>query len=662
MTASIAECRSRSVEEILAAHSIPPPRFDASRSGYTTCPKCSTLRKPANRNKPVLHVSVDRDGVQWFCNHCAWSGGEWFKPRDGIRHLVASYDYRDEAGDLLFQVVRLSPKEFRQRRPDGNGGWTWNVQGVKRILYRLPDLMAAKKAGRKIAIVVEGEKDADRLYALGAVATCNPMGAKKWRDEYSDMVRGFEAAIVIADKDGDGRLHAQQVAASLAPVVAHVKIIELPGECVKDASDFIAADGTLDEIYKLAVATADWTQAAADRETVEDSEQNRNDALTQEASPVWAEPDLAVLRLHRRPPPALPVEIFGSYWASWIEDGARAAACPVDYVVAPLLASASTLIGHARWAQCTPNWVEPPHLWCASIGDSGDGKSPGADNFSRDILPEMERRMLVDFPDRLREAQATIEAAKARAEHWKSEVREAIKAGRTPPAPPAPAPEEPLAPCLMSSDATIERVAMLLTRAAPKGLLMRRDELAGWLRGMSTYNEGARAFWIEAYGGRPYRLDRVKHPEPITIPRLAVAWHGGIQPARLAEVMRDADDGLLARFMWFWPEPVPFNVASATPEIEWAVTAFDRLRMLELASGKGGDAPQPIMVPLAPSAVQAMVRFGRLLQEEKENSGGLLRSAIGKARGLALRLSLVIEYLRWCAEDGYSAPPEVIGE
>jgi hypothetical protein len=274
----------------------------------------------------------------------------------------------------------------------------------------------------------------------------------------------------------------------------------------------------------------------------------------------------------------------------------------------------------------------------------------------------MERRMLVDFPDRLREAQATIEAAKARAEHWKSEVREAIKAGRTPPAPPAPAPEEPLAPCLMSSDATIERVAMLLTRAAPKGLLMRRDELAGWLRGMSTYNEGARAFWIEAYGGRPYRLDRVKHPEPIIIPRLAVGWHGGIQPARLAEVMRDADDGLLARFMWFWPEPVPFNVASATPEIEWAVTAFDRLRMLELASGKGGDAPQPIMVPLAPSAVQAMVRFGRLLQEEKEISGGLLRSAIGKARGLALRLSLVIEYLRWCAEDGYSAPPEVIGE
>jgi hypothetical protein len=373
----------------------------------------------------------------------------------------------------------------------------------------------------------------------------------------------------------------------------------------------------------------------------------------------WPEPDLAVLRLHRRPPPPLPLEVFGDRWARWIADTARASACPPDYVAAPLLASASALIGHARWAQATRSWAEPPHLWCASVGDSGDGKSPGADSLARDILPAMERRTLADFPDRLREAQAAIEAAKARIEHWKTRVREALKAGRTPPPPPGQVPEEPLAPCLMSSDATIERVAMLLTRAAPKGLLMRRDELAGWLLGMNNYNDGARAFWLEAYGGRPYRVDRVKHPEPIIIPRLAVAWHGGIQPARLAEVMRDADDGLLARFIWFWPEPVPFHIANTAPEVGWATAAFDRLRTLELTDG---EPPRPIMVLLAPAAVQAMERFGQLLQGEKEGSGGLLRSAIGKARGWALRLSLVLAYLRWCAEDGYAAPPDVIPE
>ena len=77
-----------------------------------------------------------------------------------------------------------------------------------------------------------------------------------------------------------------------------------------------------------------------------------------------------------------------------------AAACPVDYVAAALLAGISALIGHARWAQATPGWAEPPHLWIGAVGDSGNGKSPGADCLMRDVLPEIERRMLADFPDR----------------------------------------------------------------------------------------------------------------------------------------------------------------------------------------------------------------------------------------------------------------------
>lgn len=76
----------------------------------------------------------------------------------------------------------------------------------------------------------------------------------------------------------------------------------------------------------------------------------------------WPEPDMEVLRLHRRSPPALPLDVFGPFWSSWIRAAAEAAACPADYVAAPLLASTSVLIGHARWAQATPGWDEPPHL------------------------------------------------------------------------------------------------------------------------------------------------------------------------------------------------------------------------------------------------------------------------------------------------------------
>ena len=118
------------------------------------------------------------------------------------------------------------------------------------------------------------------------------------------------------------------------------------------------------------------------------------------------EPDLAVLRLNRRDPPTLPLEIFGDQWARWIEDAAHAAACPIDYVVAPLLASASVLIGHARWPQAASDWSEPPHLWCGCVGDSGDGKSPGGDYLLRYVPPEMQRRMATDFPDRQMEALA----------------------------------------------------------------------------------------------------------------------------------------------------------------------------------------------------------------------------------------------------------------
>src|SRR5262245_1134355 len=93
------------------------------------------------------------------------------------RVIEATYDYRDEAGKLLFQAIRYTPKGFSQRRPDGNGGYIYNLQGVQRVLYRLPELLAADL--NEPVFLVEGEKDVDRLRAGGLVATCSPMGAGK---------------------------------------------------------------------------------------------------------------------------------------------------------------------------------------------------------------------------------------------------------------------------------------------------------------------------------------------------------------------------------------------------------------------------------------------------------------------------------------------------
>jgi hypothetical protein len=216
------------------------------------------------------------------------------------------------------------------------------------------------------------------------------------------------------------------------------------------------------------------------------------------------------------------------------------------------------------------------------------------------------------------------------------------------------APREPEAPRLRQNDVTIERVATLLAGAAPKGILVVRDELVGWISGMTAYNDAGRAFWVEAYGGRTYRVERQKHPEPIEVPRLAVAVYGGVQPDRLGVLMREADDGLLARMLWSWPDPIPFKLGYQAPGAQWAIRGLDRLRELDLQSG---NPRSPIMVPLAPDAHADIETFGVEMQDRQSTAGGPLRSAVAKARGQALRLALVLEMMWWCGEDGMTPPP-----
>lgn len=168
------------------------------------------------------------------------------------RRIVATYDYTDEAGALLFQVCRMEPKDFRQRRPDGRGGWVWKLGDCRRVLYRLPDLIAAPPDAP--VFVVEGEKDADALRALGCVATTNPQGAGKWRDEYAGCLMG-RRVVVIPDNDAPGAAHAETVRASLRKAGIRAAILRLDGLKAKgDASDWIAGGGDAAELARRAEA------------------------------------------------------------------------------------------------------------------------------------------------------------------------------------------------------------------------------------------------------------------------------------------------------------------------------------------------------------------------------------------------------------------------
>ena len=152
--------------------------------------------------------------------------------------IVATYNYTDETGKLLFQCVRQEPKDFKQRRPDDNGGWIWNMQGVRRVLYRLPDVIAAQTV-----VITEGEKDADNLAKLGFTATTNPLGAKKWRGEFSEVLRGKDV-IIFGDDDKDGREHVKRVKKSLQGKAKSITQVKFQAH---DITDYIESFSSLDE-------------------------------------------------------------------------------------------------------------------------------------------------------------------------------------------------------------------------------------------------------------------------------------------------------------------------------------------------------------------------------------------------------------------------------
>ena len=217
-------------------------------------------------HRPNLHVS--KRG--FYCHACGAKGGVHelaqhlgIPDHDRQQGLEVTFDYLDETGGLLFQVVRKPRKKFLQRRPDGNGGWIWKLDGVRRVLYRLPDF-GARPDDR--VFVVEGEKDCDRLHSEGLLSTTNPGGAGKWRTEYCQALEGRDV-IIVPDNDDPGHDHAQMVASSLAGIAKSIKVLDLPGVPEKgDVSDWLQAGHSVDELTALADAAPLWHPPPAETE------------------------------------------------------------------------------------------------------------------------------------------------------------------------------------------------------------------------------------------------------------------------------------------------------------------------------------------------------------------------------------------------------------
>jgi len=173
--------------------------------------------------------------------------------------IAATYTYRDEDGRALYECIRLEPKSYRQRRLVG-GRWQWSLDGVRRVLYRLPFLLAEPDA---VAWIAEGEKDADRLAAEGLCATTNVCGAGAWRAEYGESLRG-RRCVVLPDNDDAGEKRAREVEAALRGVAAACVVLRLRGLPPKgDVSDWLDAGGTVGDLRAMADSLLRDAQAFA---------------------------------------------------------------------------------------------------------------------------------------------------------------------------------------------------------------------------------------------------------------------------------------------------------------------------------------------------------------------------------------------------------------
>ena len=181
---------------------------------------------------------------------------------------------------------------------------------------------------------------------------------------------------------------------------------------------------------------------------------------------------------------------------------------------------------------------------------------------------------------------------------------------------------------------------------------MTRDELAGWLGSFNRYSGGEggdRAFWLEAWGGRIYTVDRIKNGEPVIIPNLSAALLGGIQPDKLASMLlKGDDDGLTARFIYFWPDTVALERPGDIFEGHDALNAFKALYGLEMGADEHGN-PIPVTVPLTEEAAEFFQAW-RVRHRDGEPDGALL-GWWGKMPGVCLRLAITFEGL-WNSVDG----------
>lgn len=353
-----------------------------------------------------------------------------------------------------------------------------------------------------------------------------------------------------------------------------------------------------------------------------------------------------------------PVELIPYPIGDYISAASRAMGCDPAAVALPMLAAAASAVGNSRVIRLKGAWCEPLVLWMCVVQESGSLKSPAQDAGLK--------------PLRRRQTQAIIDHRAAKEQYatdlalHEADKREWQTKGRKTGEPPPVAPVEPVIARYIVSDTTVEALAERLTNA-PRGLLLERDELAGWFGSFDKYSASGKgggdvAHWLTMHRAGQLLVDRKLGRTTTFVPRAAVSICGGIQPGILATTLdrQYRDNGLAARLLFAMPpaKQKRWSEAGVAPDLERAVDrTFGRLAALQ--GIEDGTFIDPIEVDLAADAKRAWVQWYDQHAERMSELTGDLAAMASKIEAYAARLTLLVHL---SSEAGGDKTIEFTGE
>ena len=540
--------------------------------------------------------------------------------------------YEDASGEDVGAVVRWEVGDGKEIRPlsKTSEGWVVKAMPEPRPLFNLPAVLA----GKDVVYVVEGEKCCKALCSLGVTATTWAGGSGAVKKSDWSVLNGRHV-VVVPDNDDPGRQATDVIGRILLAVAASsVKVLDMRtlwADCPEKGDVF------------------DWLTA--------------NDSKDIEDLAGWLEESASSAKAFRVQQPddeleylPFPVHVLPSALLRLVEAGAKSIQVDPALIALPLLTSAAALIGNSRRLRLKPGFDVPPILWSMVVGKSGGGKSPAVKDAALAPLWEIKREV---------DRQGALEKAKYREVHaaWKLEYDVWKTARRKGDKQITPAPEEPQPPPrtrLTCQNTTIEGLTPLLVDN-PRGILLWRDELAGWFGGHDRYSKGSGrvggdvAAYLSMFDGGEIEVDRKTDIGPTRIPSAAVCVTGGIQPAVLKRAIGDEhfENGLLPRFLIAYPpekQRTWCDDGIDRQTVENAAEVMRRLYELDFEHDRFGE-PAPALLKLSSNAREVWIQFYNSINAERMELGERLGSAWTKLENYAARLALVIHLSRWAAGD-----------